>query len=424
MDVFQLLLQLSDTMLELNSQINSTTNSNQIFVLNNLFTQSSFNLAAELEEELSKRDILLNGTLESEEISISSKLMGNKINSSKPGIYLSDNNTNSNNHRTNLLEDFVQRTLQSTSHSSGNILTTSGVHHHHHHQSNQVSNGKNSISNIINTLNNNQNSANKTENLLKKLTSNSLASPASSSLSTPSQSFRINSALNQTNNNKKSLSFHGNYQQKTASLSTEFTADHNFIENLYDKTSCTQFVDNLLNNNTKSIKSSLLNGEASRMSMCFSSSTDCDESTSSNHNESIYQCIDEDYETISAIKSGIRSPVCKKISTTTPTTSQILARQQTMLKQSSLLNTSSITGNGNGKQATLKLSTCSSSSSSSSSGCGGSSSLSSSSNADLASLPSSSSSSTNIVTDETNSSPKQENSVNIAPFFLPTNQKL
>ena len=51
LDVFELLLQLSDTMLELNTQLNTSANSNRLFNLNNSNHKSSLNSSKSLLEE-------------------------------------------------------------------------------------------------------------------------------------------------------------------------------------------------------------------------------------------------------------------------------------------------------------------------------------------------------------------------------------
>jgi trimeric autotransporter adhesin len=249
------------------------------------------------------------------------------------------------------------------------------------------------------------------------------------------------------------------------------------IENLYDKTSVTQFVDSLLNSNyaaasnmgtlafspthnsTGGIDKSTsdfysLSTKTSAMNGLEVSGSTADYQSSTNYaNENLYQSIDDDlnYACSSLSSSSVAAAVvaaaaaaaaasaavtstnnsnikpavdnsnssssstsqCSKngslnpkpsfllkatqppqqrISTTTPITNQILARQQQIISAATNANGGSLHVN-----TPLKTTIDSSNSSTSSSGCGGSSSI-----VDLSSLPlssSSSSSSTNIVAD-------------------------
>lgn len=220
-------------------------------------------------------------------------------------------------HKSNLIEEFLSKTLN-TSHSL---------------RVNQTQANTSSISNIINTLNNRNTNRN------------------GSFLSTPSQSFR--STLVKPFN--KPLQLKQNIESSSSPSSVA-----NLIENIYDKTSVTQFVDSLLNHNT-SKKTQSINSidETSNISDC------CYSTLSSTNNEPVYQSIDADF--------------LNKSKQITTTTSQILSRQPFIVSSK---HQSFNLKNRETPFMKSSKSNCSSTSSSSS-GCGGSSSICSSSNNDL-----------------------------------------
>ncbi len=386
MDVFQLLLQLSDTMLDINTQLNNNQsslnfsqaiNSNQLFPLNTFMNSDANNFLYE-EEENQEDDLELEelNTEEKNELikkeikqaSINNANDNNASSTSKIASNISNINSTSA-HKTNVIEEFLHKTLN-TSHSTSNSLRISSP-------SNSTA-GNSSISNIINSLNNRNHSS---------------VSRNGSFFTTPSQSFRSTLTTNKSELSKplfnKPLNLNSTDSSSSASSPSSVA---NLIENIYDKTSVTLFVDALLNQNpgapssTCKSKTQSINSidETSNISDCCYSTLS---STTTTHNtEPVYQSIDPEFMNSSSLVSKKQ----QQLSTvaTTLTTSQILARQPSAKLVSSKQHQSFNLKKANSIYATNQMkssqSNCSSSSSSSSSsGCGGSSSICSSSNTDL-----------------------------------------
>lgn len=399
LDVFQLLLQLSDTMLDINTQLNNNqsslnysqaANSNQLFPLNTFMNSEANNFLYE-EEENQEDDIEIHELTTGEgnqlirkELKLTLTSNNNNNNAIATGstseavsnAQTNTGNTNSSStHKTNVIEEFLHKTLN-TSHSSSNSLRITSS------SNNNSAGTSSSISNIINSLNNRNHSS---------------VSRNGSFFTTPSQSFRSTLTANKSSLSKPSFSKPLNLNKLTDSSlpASSPSSVANLIENIYDKTSVTQFVDALLNQNPSSSSSTCKSktqsinsiDETSNISDCCYSTLS---STTTTHNtEPVYQSIDPEYMNSSSLVSKKHQHQQLSTVATTLTTSQILARQPTASLVSSKQHQSFNLKKANSIYATNQMkssqSNCSSSSSSSSSssGCGGSSSICSSSNTDL-----------------------------------------
>jgi hypothetical protein len=294
-------------MLDINTQLNSNSssnllqtnlNSNNLFSLNNFLGSDTNNFLYEEEENGNDN---YNQEILNEDIK---------------------NSITPQNHKFNVIEEFLHKTLNS----SNSFRNSNGT-------KNVNNNSNSSISNIIKTYNNRNGSF----------------------TSTPSQSFRSTLTKQNIQPFNKPLQLKKLQSQYSDSTSSSPSSVANLIENIYEKTSVTQFVDSLLNHNkTKSINSI---DETSNMPDYFST-------LSSTNNEPVYQSIDSDYLKISKNTSSA--------ATLTNLIGQPLNYAINLKKANSTRETFT----------TIKSSK-SNCSSSSSSGCGGSSSICSSSNNDL-----------------------------------------
>lgn len=138
LDVFQLLLQLSDTMLELNNQLSSSTNAQQLIALNS--SSSQFNLASITVPHSPSvdQDTLLLSTATS------------TINPTTPTVTKQT--------RTNVIEDFLQKTFYPATTASVNSSSAQPLPPPSHQKctspiTTQPSTGVNSISSIIKSIN-------------------------------------------------------------------------------------------------------------------------------------------------------------------------------------------------------------------------------------------------------------------------------
>jgi len=174
-------------------------------------------LNTEEKNELIKKEI--------KQASINNANDNNASSTSKIASNISNINSTSA-HKTNVIEEFLHKTLN-TSHSTSNSLRISSP-------SNSTA-GNSSISNIINSLNNRNHSS---------------VSRNGSFFTTPSQSFRSTLTTNKSELSKplfnKPLNLNSTDSSSSASSPSSVA---NLIENIYDKTSVTLFVDALLNQN-------------------------------------------------------------------------------------------------------------------------------------------------------------------------------
>lgn len=405
LDVFQLLLQLSDTMLDINTQLNNNQSSlnysqaanSNLFPLNTFMGSETNNFLYEEEEEEGEGEEddpeieELTAEQENELIKKQHLKLNTSSNNANTALLnntstLSSNGANNNNntstissssiYKTNVIEEFLHKTLN-TSRSSSNSLRVSSPSSSSS-SSNPTASGS-SISNIINTLNNRNHSS---------------VARNGSFFSTPSQSFRSTLTANKSSLAKPTFNrpLHLKPTDSASSSTSSPSSVANLIENIYDKTSVTQFVDSLLNHNTGAVhsacksKAQSINSidETSNMSDCCYSTLS---STTTTHTtEPVYQSIDPDYMNSASLVSKNKQHLSTVA--TTLTTSQILARQPVASLVSAKQHQSFNLKKANSIYATNQMkssqSNCSSSSSSSSSsGCGGSSSICSSSNTDL-----------------------------------------
>lgn len=357
--MFQLLLQLSDTMLDINTQLNTTQsatysqsmNSNQLFCLNSFLGPETSNFLYEEEEEeddLEDEDPLVasvNESLDTDKLSIDTT----NVRDTKKHI---DSSTTS--HKANVIEEFLSKTL----HTSQSMRA-----HPHTATASASATAAGSVSNIINCFNRS-------------------GARNGSYFSTPSsQSFRSPLAAKPHKHSKpiiqlKQLQF--NKHTKTASESSSSSSSPssvaNLIENIYDKTSVTQFVDSLLNHN--GAHTATANKTQSITSIDETSNiSDCGFSTmSSTNNEPVYQSIDADF-----LKKST-----KKHQISTATTNQILARH--FVSTTTAVNkTANLKKANSSRETTFTCMKTSKSNSSTSSNSSGAVSMSSSSNNDLTS---------------------------------------
>lgn len=264
-------MQLSDTILELNNQLNTAANSNRLLLLNSLFDKNSSNLN------------LLN-TLNANSLSLSHNYLNDE-----PAIKPTDN-------RTNLIDDLIKKTLNSTNTALEHSASQSATPKPH---------PSNSISNIINKLNQSQASeAKKQLNVqLNEANSPLLISPSSScrQIASNHSNSSIKKQLFASQSASKQYVINDSFSSSALStLSYESQTPSRLIENLYDKTSVTQFVDSLLNSgHKKELANSTNLDELSSQSSsgCYTSliSTVTQNTDDSNQNsENIYHCIDDE----------------------------------------------------------------------------------------------------------------------------------
>lgn len=274
LDVFQLLLQLSDTILELNNQLNTAANSNRLLLLNSLFDKNSSNLN------------LLN-TLNNNSLSLSQNYLNDEP--------VTAQSVKSTDNRTNLIDDLIKKTLNSTN---------TALEHGGSQSATPKPHPSNSISNIINKLNQTQASE------AKKLNVQADAGQNSPLLISPSTSCRQIASNHSNSSIKKQLfaasqSVNKQYvindsfsSSALSTLSYESQTPSRLIENLYDKTSVTQFVDSLLNSgHKKELANANLDELSQSSSGCYTSliSTVTQNTDDSNQNsENIYHCIDDE----------------------------------------------------------------------------------------------------------------------------------
>jgi hypothetical protein len=409
LDVFQLLLQLSDTMLDLNNQFNTSVNANQYFLssngnkfnINNLLMMSSANIYEEDEAEGSQQHQLQQN--------------GEQILSSKTTPLTC-----------NTFMNHTDAHIQANRPFSPNP---------------NKPNTPNTITNIINSINSKIQSSHSGPlspvSVPNKVKRNSSVFNKTPSSTTHENKFFDNiydkASVSQfvdslfSNNNKSN-----HFINEEPSMQSFLTTESNYYSSLADEDGDNQGVvleqDELMMvvNSSKTPKSlhhnsSNSNNNNSHLSNSISHSSDIafmnntspnshlpPHSTSKSHfntNGSL-SSLNHQQQSSSLGSSASSAQVKKRISTTTSTTNQILARQTSNTlnanKQFNSLNQPS----RNGKQSTLVKS---STSSTSSSGCGGSSSL--SSNIDLSSLPSTCSSFINM-NDEQQLLSKQVENVN------------
>lgn len=368
LDVFQLLLQLSDTMLELNSQLNSNNslatskqNSNQLLFINQLLNSS---LSLNENFDLSKKQEIINKPIENNNSSDPKKPHNRRI------------------------EDFLQKTLNSVQSSSNTSF----------------SNKINRIKAVNQNLKNNNTGQFQIDSIM--------SSP--SKYLHDNNSYILNSKRDYANSSPPELTYEP------------------LIDNLYDKTSVTQFVDSFFNNNSNNISNKNSSEEVnSRSSGYYSLLSTLNKNSHYAESDFIvydnpYQSIDDDlmskvenlaknakansnsfakYQVIKDSRnkqnstSDSMSIMSDAISVSSSTQSSSLNRssstqQKTNNNQNTLTNISQKSPSHHESNST--------SSNSSSIGCmegTGSVSIGSSSNIDLSSLPSTSSSSTNITSD-------------------------